>query len=230
MKKLLLGLSLSLFASAAFAADAVVDEVVVVDEGFNWSGVYVGVQAGYGWGDTIISNDVAADEIDIDIDGGFGGGHVAARWQFNSFTLGAEAEINYSDVSGSTTLTDGLLSSTFSSDVNWFGSVNAEVGLPFDRILIYATAGIAFADIDYEATTNLFPGFVLSDSDNSVGWTAGFGADYAVTDNIVVGARYRYYDFGDADFSAFQDGQIFVSERTYDTDLHTVSLKAAYKF
>jgi len=227
MKNLLLGLSLSLFASAAFAADAIVDEVVVVDEGFNWSGVYVGIQGGYGWGETTVTS--PGDEIDIDVDGAFGGGHVGVRWQLDSFTVGAEAEINYADIGGSTTLTAGVGSATFTSDINWFGSLNAEIGLPMDRTLLYVTAGVAFADIDYGGTSTFIP-TVVSDSDTSVGWTAGFGADYAVTDNIVLGARYRYYDFGDADFSAFQDGQFFISDRSYDTDLHTVSLKAAYKF
>ena len=34
----------------AAAADAIVDEVVVVDTAYNWSGVYVGGQVGYAFG------------------------------------------------------------------------------------------------------------------------------------------------------------------------------------
>ncbi len=35
----------------AYAADAVVEEVVVVDAAYDWSGVYVGAQIGNSWAD-----------------------------------------------------------------------------------------------------------------------------------------------------------------------------------
>jgi outer membrane immunogenic protein len=223
MRKLLAASTL-LFISGgyALAADAVVDEVVIVEETFNWSGVYVGVQGGYGWGETSLTSpdDPLAPPLDIDLDGGFGGGHLAARRQFDSFTVGAEAEINYSGIDGS----------TLSSDIKWFGSVNAEVGLPIDRILIYATAGVAFADIDYSFTPDMAAAPIPDRDDSAVGWTAGVGVDYAVTDNVIVGARYRYYDFGDASFAAVEVPPVTYLARDYETDLHTIALKAAYKF
>ena len=56
MKVRLLSAVLLISASSyAMAADGVVDEVVVVDGAYDWSGVYVGVDAGYAFG----SSDVA---------------------------------------------------------------------------------------------------------------------------------------------------------------------------
>ena len=183
----------------ALAAD-VVDDTVIIDDVFNWSGVYVGVQGGYGWGETTLSSpEGLGPDTSWDADGAFAGAHAAVRWQFDRITLGAEAEINYSDVGGSFTVFMGPAFAKQETDINWFGSVNAEIGLPMDRVLFYATAGAAFADIDYRFT-GMLPGPVAhTDEDSAVGWTVGAGVDYAVTDNIVVGARYRYYDFGDSD-------------------------------
>jgi outer membrane immunogenic protein len=47
-----------------------------------------------------------------------------------------------------------------------------------------------------------------------------------VTEQIIVGAQYRYYDFGSDDIDLPDP----FSDITQDVDLHTVSLKASYKF
>jgi outer membrane immunogenic protein len=219
------------FAGHAVAADVVTEppppELPVV---FDWTGFYAGVQAGGGWGDV----DVAAGGVttSYDISGAYGGGHLAARWQINQFTLGAEAEINYAGIDGDALLLGPAGASTgLETKINWFGSVNGELGVPFDRFLIYGTAGVAFGHIEQTVSATVPASFLsIEESDTSVGWTAGAGVDYAVTDNIVVGARYRYYDFGTSDFDGATNGIITILPQEVDTKLHTVSLKASYKF
>lgn len=216
----------------AIAADAAVDEVIVIDTLYDWSGVYVGVQGGYGWGDYKNTIYVSGNNsTDIDVDGGYGGLHAAARWQLGQLTLGAEAEINYSDINGVGFLGGSTNSgATLDGDIKWFGSVVGEVGLPLERVLLYVSGGAAFADVDY--TTDLLsrPGNTV-DSDTPLGWTIGVGADYAMTDHFVIGARYRYYEFDDVFFpDTPAEGGLMLQERTHDIDMHTISLKAAYKF
>src|SRR5688572_14865848 len=98
MKSLLLATSLILgFGGTAVAADAV-EDVVIVDEGYNWSGVYVGVQGGYGWGDNDYGYE--SDRVGFDSDGFVGGLTAGANWQNGSFVYGVEADISYSDVDG----------------------------------------------------------------------------------------------------------------------------------
>ncbi len=54
----------------------------------------------------------------------------------------------------------------------------------------------------------------------------GAGIDYALTDQFVVGAQYRYYDFGSEHF----DGTNGFSDRDQSTNLNTVRLNLSYKF
>ncbi|RVA12491.1 porin family protein, partial [Mesorhizobium sp. M7A.F.Ca.US.002.01.1.1] len=110
---------LAVLAVPAFAADPAVD-VPMTAPGFDWTGYYAGLQAGYGWGQSDVSvTEGAPFSIAPDIDGGFVGGHVAGLWQFDQAVLGAEADLNYSSVGGTTV---SALGSTFGTDIKWFGS------------------------------------------------------------------------------------------------------------
>lgn len=59
------------------------------------------------------------------------------------------------------------------------GSIRLRGGLALDRVLAYVTGGAAF--------------------EGDVGWVAGGGLQYAVTDNWSVGVEYLHYDFDNDD-------------------------------
>src|SRR6185312_1701312 len=93
--------------TASFAADAIVaEEVVIVDTTFNWSGVYVGAQAGYGFNGN--SEYIYNDDPDSsygyehDLDGALAGAYVGYNYQFsNGVVLGAELDAAWADINGS---------------------------------------------------------------------------------------------------------------------------------
>ena len=210
---------LILLSGPALAADAGAD-LPMTAPGFDWTGYYAGLQAGYGWG----SSDISGTEgepfaASPDLDGGFVGGHVAGLWQFNQAVIGARAELNYSSVDGSALLDPGNFVGT---DIKWFGSVNAEAGLAVNRWLIYGVGGVAFAGI--ETSQDAGPSFAKTRT--SAGWTIGAGVDYALSNNMIVGAQYRYYDFGKEHFDVPDD----FSDRDQDVKLHTLGVNFSYKF
>ncbi|RRH96435.1 porin family protein [Mesorhizobium tamadayense] len=210
---------LALLSWPALAADAGVD-LPMTAPGFDWTGYYAGLQAGYGWG----SSDISGTEgepfaASPDLDGGFVGGHVAGLWQFNQAVLGARGELNYSSIDGSALLGPG---NSVGTDIKWFGSVNAEAGLAVDRWLIYGVGGVAFAGIE----TSQDAGTSFAKTSTSAGWTIGAGIDYALGNNIIVGAQYRYYDFGKEHFDVPDD----FSDRDQDVKLHTLGVNFSYKF
>src|SRR5688500_14008655 len=107
MKKLLLGLSLSLLASAAFAADAVVEEVAVdVAPVFSWMGGYIGGQVGYLWGDGSFSNQDGGN-ADPAPDGWLGGVYAGYNYQMvNNVVIGADVDFAWTGADDTVTYFD----------------------------------------------------------------------------------------------------------------------------
>ncbi len=153
---------LALLSGSAWAADMGAD-LPMTAPGFDWTGYYAGLQAGYGWGRSEITGDDGGPfSVKPDIDGGFVGGHVAGLWQFDQAVIGAEADLNYASIDG----TAGP-ANAFGTDVKWFGSVNAKAGYAMDRVLIYGIGGVAFAGIE----TSQAAGTTFARTRTSTGWT-----------------------------------------------------------
>src|SRR5262245_50269237 len=122
-------------ASFAHAADAVVDEVVVVDTAYNWSGVYVG--GALGWA-SIEDDELVNDYPDRDDDGFAGAGYVGYNFQMSNFVFGVEGDLNFRTAEPEDPNTNPL-------SQNLGGSVRGRVGYAFDRLMPYFTAGLAVA-------------------------------------------------------------------------------------
>ncbi|KFG69274.1 outer membrane protein [Microvirga sp. BSC39] len=191
MKKILLAsVALFGFAGAASAADlpmraAPPAPIIAAAPIFTWTGFYVGVNAGYGWSDDDFDSVALADD---DNDGGFvGGAQVGYNYQIGSFVVGLEGDIQYADFGREGAFVVG--GTTYDIDnSDWFGTVRARAGVAFDRALIYATGGFAFAD---EAN----------------GWTVGGGVEYAFTNNLSAKIEGLYVNLdNDDDFPGF-DGE-----------------------
>ena len=215
-------------AGSAWAADPVVyeqaPEPVVAISAYDWSGVYIGIQGGYGWadlsddGDFFLEDGLDPSADSIELDGGFAGVYAGYNFQLDILVLGIEADANKAWMEEDVDDFDGLPASF---EIDWFGSVRGRLGYAFDRTLIFATAGVAFASVDYDLDE-----YDFSDSEDFVGWTAGLGVEHAFTDNLLARAEYRYYDFGSEEFGdagTFGAGDL-------ELDMHTVSIGLAYKF
>jgi opacity protein-like surface antigen len=109
-------------------------------------------------------------------------------------------------------------SSTFTQTqkIDWLSTLRGRLGVTaIDRTLIYATAGVAFADVT--TTSNLlFPGFLNAFSGTSndfrVGWTAGAGVEYALTEELSARLEYLYFDVG---------GSAVVAQMNFPTSFET---------
>lgn len=208
---------------AARAADAIVYEPAPeVIPGFTWTGAYIGIQGGYGWADLSDDDDFflednTDDAIDsLDLDGGFVGVYGGFNYQWDSVVLGIEGDINKAWMDESFDFAGG----DAEAEIDWFGSIRGRVGYAWDRTLLFATAGVAFAQVDYDIDE-----FDFSDDESFVGWTAGVGVEHAFTDNLLARAEYRYYDFGSEEF-----GNVDTGTGDLELDMHTVSVGLAYKF
>jgi outer membrane immunogenic protein len=202
---------------------------------FTWTGFYVGVNAGWGWG---TNNRGSVFGLNGSIfsgnerDSGFvGGGQLGYNMQFGSFVAGVEADLQFADMGGSNGFVqqNGTWYNTGASGLDYFGTVRARLGLAMDRALIYATGGFAYGGGDNG--NGCFVGAVAFDCNNddtSTGWTLGGGVEYAVTNNVTVKVEGLYVnlDRGDDD-GLFQTG---VFNNRDDLEFGVVRAGLNYKF
>lgn len=195
---------------------------------FTWTGIYVGGQIGYAWGaqNTYYTayDPIAAAVFNPSAFGSpsgvIGGAHVAINYQIDKpmpdmpsggFVIGVEGSVDGTSLSNTATAGFagfGGTAASVSANANVQGSVRGRFGFAWDRVLIYATGGVAFGgfDTNYSVAGNTSglaainggaPFYGSNSFSNSrVGWTAGGGVDYAVTPNWIVFVEYRYTDFG----------------------------------
>ena len=232
MKRLLLASALVLATgTASFAADAI-EPAMPMEEApmvFSWTGVYLGAQAGYLWGDgsLVFTN---GDFSNTSPDGFLGGIYAGANMQLNNgFVIGAEADIAWTNADDNAVGFNAagvqypFPANGFEQDVNWTGAVRARLGYAVDRFLPYIAGGVAFADVNQ---TLVSAGVAYNRDNTYTGWTLGGGVEYAFTDNLIGRLEYRYTDFGDVDFGA--DG--FLLPQTTDLTTNDVRVGISYKF
>jgi outer membrane immunogenic protein len=170
---------------------------------FSWTGLYVGAQVGYAWArdNGSIENPGVPVAIlfpfTVDMTGVIGGGHIGYNMQFNQWVIGVEGSVDGTDLKSAFTVgVCPLFCGNATTKLGLQSSVRGRVGVAFDRILLYATGGVAFADIKNTYDTTAFGGGFASIDKTHTGWTAGGGLAYAVTNNWSLRAEYRYSDFG----------------------------------
>ena len=215
-------------AGYAVAADAVVDEVVVVESAYNWSGVYVGGQIGYAFGSADYVYDSGSDpayNYSHDPDGFIGGLYGGYNYQFaNRIVLGGEADIVWGDLEDTGVAPGDPDRYDATTEVDWMGSARVRLGYAFDRFLPYVTGGVAFGHFDFEERD--FGAFYGDGDGDLIGWTVGIGGEYAFTDNWIVRGEYRYTDFDEENFTSNVSGDVY----DVDIDTHDIRLGVAYKF
>ena len=196
-------------ASAAFGADAVsqVPAAPVAVEtmpAFSWSGPYVGVHGGYGWGK---GDATAADGNSSDnFDGGRIGGFAGYNWQLsNGFVAGVEGDVNYD-------WNENSYTGGFDMDTGFSGSVRGRVGFAMDRALVYAAGGWTATNVSLDGP--------VSDDEMLNGWTVGAGVDFAFTDSMFGRLEYRFNDYGSGNLNGAE----------VDFDQHVINVGIGVKF
>jgi outer membrane immunogenic protein len=193
MKKFLLaGVVIISASTAAMAADLAAPVPVVYD----WTGFYLGLNAGAAWDNSSFEIDNGT-VFSLDDDGAAftGGVEAGYNWQMDSFVMGVETDFNYLGFHEDRDF-GGAASIDFKE--NWFGTLRGRLGFAADNLLFYGTGGLAYGNAKVEACNGL-----VCDSESNVnwGWTVGGGAQYAFNQNWILGAEYLYVDLGSPDVS-----------------------------
>ena len=166
----------------------------------NWTGAYAGLQVGAS------STDANWDGVDDDFGGPvgvhatldspnlIGGAVVGYDQQFGAYVVGIEADYTFLNFEESAHL-DGAEGVDIRTTMHGYGTVRARTGYAFGPVLCYATGGFAYASINHHWDD-------LGSNDageekitSTVGWAAGAGVEYALSDSLSVRAEGLYVAF-----------------------------------
>jgi outer membrane immunogenic protein len=243
-----------------------------------WTGTYAGVNAGWGWnnqdtyynGDTVggiggpgstglrfffpevLFPDPVQGAKPTDTDGFVGGGQLGYNWQADFLVLGVEADLQASDLDG-TTSTDGRdsmgrpFSLNSETNLRWLSTARARLGLATGQFLLFATGGVAFGETDNSVSILNQNAFLYnissiqcpvgpnatclsgSKSKTNVGWTAGFGFEWAVLRNVSLKTEYLRVDLGDNAVRATGNGSGYIDAK-FDNQFDLIRAGLNYKF
>jgi outer membrane immunogenic protein len=145
-----------------------------------------------------------------------GGLHVGYNIQDENLVYGIEADISFGD------------------RIDYLASLRGRLGYAFNELLIYATAGVAFAGFDDNQAywDGYFGkhGVGKTDDDMRVGLVLGAGLEYKFAPNWSLGLEGLYYAFADRDDSYDWDWYCKEYKLTAenDNDLYVVRARLSY--
>ena len=212
----------SLVASAASAADLPTTKAppapVYIPPAFSWTGFYIGGNVGGAWGSGSLETETTVAGVPVfsniipnkfgnEGSGVIGGGQAGYNYQIGLAVLGIETDIDWTDIhrSGDVTFAGpGPFTTTTigKTETQWIGTTRGRLGYAFgneNRLLAYGTGGVAYGGIHntgsvtINGATDFWSG---SGGPTLVGWTAGGGLEYAITNNITIRGEYLFYDLG----------------------------------
>jgi len=224
MKAIVLGAAAaSLITVSAFGADLGPPITVpAAPPHFTWTGCYAGGQVGGGWGQKDLTDTVGALSAatgfpfaaNINISGYMLGGQIGCDYQFASnWILGIEGAVSGGNIGGSTVIAVPAVApgdtATFKDTTDLLTSVTARAGYAWDRWLVYAKGGAAWAGDKYDAF-DVAGTYNFEGLENRFGWTAGAGIEWAFWDYWSVKLEYDYYGFGSRNVT-FVDSTILMT-------------------
>lgn len=231
MRKLLFASVAALaLGGTASAADLAVAPVAYVPA-FTWTGCYLGANGGWigsnesyksyaltGGALTPANQAETTNSYSPGDSAGTVGGQFGCQFQSGSWVIGGEWDWNWSGLKEDNTY-QGLISRNNNpgqqpftqythKELQWFSTARARLGLAWDRVLVYATGGLAYAGFDAYTNVDIVPGsagpgvaeYFGGYHENKFGWTVGGGLEWAFANNWTAKAEYLYLGFDSFDY------------------------------
>lgn len=210
---------------------------------YNWSGLYVGGNLGYGWTNADWENlestppatffdYTPGQTFSHSMSGVIGGGQIGYNYQSGPWVFGIEAMVDAASIKGafSSDTPFGAGDDQFEARIKMLMLFTGRLGYAWNNLLAYGKAGVGVANIRAEVSDDV-GAFTGSGSDSHwlTGPTVGVGLEYGITANLSIGVEYDYlylksatYQLGDA-----------TGSYSWDVDVRNVNLvmaKLNYRF
>jgi outer membrane immunogenic protein len=142
---------------------------------WTWTGIYVGLNAGYSWGrsetettfyDNTFGNQLLLTNNSFNLDGWLGGAQAGGNWQIGmagvvgieidiqatgqkgSFDFVCPAGVCAAPIIGAAVVPGGPITASYGQKLTWFGTVRGRAGaLLTPTVLAYVTGGLAYGEV-----------------------------------------------------------------------------------
>ena len=230
-------------AAPASAADLAAKPYVkapppVVAPIYDWSGFYIGADAGGGWSHRCLdvtafgTLGVVGTEGCRDASGGIAGGQIGYRWQFTNWVIGLEAQGDWANLRNSNT---SLLfpGDTWTTKTDAIGLFTGQVGYAWNNALWYVKGGAAVVDQRWDLFNSATGIGIAQVSRSRWGGTVGTGFEYGFAPNWSVGIEYDFiFRTNDGETfltPALAPGVTSINANTR-SDINMVTARINYKF
>jgi outer membrane immunogenic protein len=176
---------------------------------YNWSGFYIGLNAGGGSShDCYTITSSAGVPVNPNSEGchnatgGMVGGQVGYRWQWTNWVVGVEAQGDWANLKGSNSSLTAIIPFTNQTKIDAIGLFTGQVGYAFNNVLLYAKGGAAVTDNKYSSffpVSNVFaPAGVPFNQASETRWggTVGAGVEVGFAPNWSVAVEYDHLFMG----------------------------------
>jgi outer membrane immunogenic protein len=157
---------------------------------YNWGGVYIGVNGGYGFG-TAKWTPSGGSANSVSANGGIAGGTLGFNYQVGALVMGVEGDFDWSGINSSTAGNVCVVTGNCQTGNTWLSTLRGRAGFAADRVLFYGTAGGAFGNEQLTSGS-------VTNTRTQAGWTAGAGVEYAIDRNWTAKVEYLYVNLGTA--------------------------------
>jgi outer membrane immunogenic protein len=204
----------------------------------SWTGFYIGGNAGSGLANTDIGGTSTGTfggvpfqesfSVSRSQHGPLAGGQLGINYEFSPhWVLGAEADIDWSNIKGSATPCGAKVAGRVdclgvAGKIEDFGTVRGRFGYVFDNLLVYGTGGLAWAR-DSETVSEACSGAKCPKTSNPLafntasstttpfGWTAGGGMEWRVMPNWLLRVEYLHLQFNRSSSAYALNGTVSVA-------------------
>ncbi|UZE50041.1 outer membrane protein [Rhodopseudomonas sp. P2A-2r] len=179
---------------------------------YDWSGFYLGVNAGVGVGRDLTRLSIPArssEQTHLSPFGAIGGIQAGYNWQIKNWVLGLEADIQGAGQQDDACLFVCSATNRVQLDrkLDWFGTVRGRIGYTTGPVLGYFTGGFAYGNVKTSivetATPATFGGLAPAVSTGTfvneqvrTGYAIGSGVEAALGGNWTGKLEYLYLDLG----------------------------------
>jgi outer membrane immunogenic protein len=244
MRKLALALPIMLLAaSAASAADLEArpySQSPMIAPGWDWSGFYAGLNAGYGTSNNcwdLATGGTFVGDGCHKATGAVAGGQAGYRTERNGWVFGLEAQADWSGLNGSRVSNAFFFAAPGDAinrtRIDVFGLLTGQVGYAWSHTLVYLKGGAAVLTGRY---TDVFApsGLVgVTASQNRFGEAVGAGIEYGFAPNWSFGVEYDHLFMGTQNFAFSTTGNVAVAAAPTDRirqDIDLVTARINYVF